>query len=150
MSLVIIAMIPIYYFMINPLFEIMVNEHKLAKAQRLTVEKFINLPTSEHERLIEISKKLYEEKYSTPYRQKSYTTHAASISNGFAKLLPDEFADFEIYEVSISTNDSLRGQLCYSYGHEAWVVVDWSDPNQPTIRVEQDGLENPIISAYPK
>ena len=128
----------------------MVSEHKLAKAQEKSVEKFLNLPASEHERLIEISKKLYEEEYTTPHRQKSFTTHAATVSNGYAKQLPEEFTEFEIYSASLNTNDSLRGQLCYSYGHEAWVVVDWSDPNQPTIRVEQDGLENPIISAYPK
>ncbi len=117
--MVIIAILPIYYFMLNPLFEIMVNEHKLAEAQKNTVEKFLNLPASEHVRLIDISKELYEEEYSTPYRKRSYTTHAASVSNGFARLLPNEFIEFEIYSASLSTNNSLRGQLCYSYGHEA-------------------------------
>ena len=150
LSLVIIINLPIYYFMLHPIFRIMVYEHKQEKAQQRTVEKFLNLPVSEHERLIEISKKLHEEEYRFPYHHKSYTTDAASISNGFAKQLPSEFVDFGIHDASLSTNDSLRGHLCYSYGHEAWVVVDWSDPNQSTIQVEQDDPEVFIIPVYPK
>ncbi len=107
-------------------------------------EKFINLPASEHERLIEISRRFHAEKYE----EGKYPVFSKT-SDGYDEILPQEFVDFGFNKVRLGESKVI-GQMYWLVDSGGDAEIDWSNPSQPTITFFQGDGRDIITKVYPK
>ena len=121
---------------------------ELGKIYREKVEIFSNLPTSEHERLIEISKEFHAEQYEAD-KYILYSTNTVLASSGHEKMLPQEFIDFGFYKAKLGESKFI-GRMYWLVDSGGEAEVDWSNTSQPTITFFQGTGRDLITKVYPK
>jgi hypothetical protein len=107
----------------------------VSRENAIKTETFIKLPRSEHQHLIEISKKMDEGFYGE--------IPASTVA------LPDEFKRFGFYGLWVQEN-CLTGFLYSSFDSGGKAVVDWSTSNNPTIVFVEGDYDDIITKVYPK
>ena len=131
-SLVILALlaIPIYHLGL-----FMFSGVEAARENADKAECFINLPATEHERLISLSQNIGQGTYG------DRDIDAAEV--------PAEFQAFGFYRLIVEDTQA-RAFLYSSFDSGGEAVVNWSNPDQPTINFVEGDNGNIITKVFPK
>ncbi len=128
--IVIVLSIPIFY-----IGTFLFSGAESSRENAVLVKKFINIPTSEHERLISFSQNIEQGEYG------EQPTDKAGV--------PAEFQSFGFYRLLVEET-RVRAFLYSSFDSGGEAVVDWSNPSQPTITFVEGDYADIITKVYPK